>query len=65
MLDFKIVDAKEKDIEILTSMKMVTMIDDDMDKILSYAEKEKIKKMFPGYVMLHMIMNDDTWYVVR
>ena len=23
------------------------------------------KKMFPGYVMLHMIMNDDTWYVVR
>ncbi len=23
------------------------------------------KKMFPGYVLLHMIMNDDTWYVVR
>ena len=23
------------------------------------------RKMFPGYVMLHMIMNDDTWYVVR
>ncbi len=21
--------------------------------------------MFPGYVMIHMIMNDDTWYVVR
>ena len=28
-------------------------------------KKEKIKKMFPGYVMIHMIMNDDTWYVVR
>lgn len=23
------------------------------------------KKMFPGYVLLNMIMNDDTWYVVR
>ena len=21
--------------------------------------------MFPGYVLVHMIMNDDTWYVVR
>lgn len=29
--------------------------------------KRKIvqKKMFPGYVLIHMIMNDDTWYVVR
>ena len=23
------------------------------------------KKLFPGYVMIHMFMNDDTWYVVR
>ena len=23
------------------------------------------KKMFPGYVLIHMIMNVDTWYVVR
>lgn len=23
------------------------------------------KKMFPGYVLLNMDMNDDTWYVVR
>ncbi len=28
--------------------------------------KKKVqKKMFPGYVLLNMIMNDDTWYVVR
>ncbi len=25
----------------------------------------KEKKSFPGYVIIHMIMNDDTWYVVR
>ena len=23
------------------------------------------RKMFPGYVLLHMVMNDETWYVVR
>ena len=23
------------------------------------------KKMFPGYVLIHIVMNDDTWYVVR
>ena len=28
--------------------------------------KKKVpKKLFPGYVLLYMIMNDDTWYVVR
>ena len=27
--------------------------------------KQVAKKMFPGYVLIHMIMNDDTWYVVR
>ena len=28
-------------------------------------EKKADKKMFPGYVLIHMIMNDDTWYGVR
>ena len=28
-------------------------------------EKKADKKMFPGYVLIHMFMNDDTWYVVR
>ena len=29
------------------------------------ARRHVQKKMFPGYVLLNMIMNDDTWYVVR
>lgn len=28
-------------------------------------EKQADKKMFPGYVLVNMVMNDDTWYVVR
>ncbi len=27
--------------------------------------KQVHKKMLPGYVLIHMVMNDDTWYVVR
>ena len=28
-------------------------------------QKTVQKKMFPAYVLINMIMNDDTWYVVR
>lgn len=28
-------------------------------------KKEKLKKMFPGYVLIEMIMSDDAWYIVR
>ncbi len=27
--------------------------------------KEKVKKMFPGYVLIEMIMSDEAWFVVR
>ena len=28
-------------------------------------KKAVSRKMFPGYVLIHMIQNEDTWYVVR
>ncbi len=28
-------------------------------------KKATLKKVFPGYVLVKMIMNDDSWYVVR
>ena len=34
-------------------------------EVKSGTKKQVAKKMFPGYVLIHMIMNDDTWYVVR
>jgi len=27
--------------------------------------KEKIKKMFPGYILVEMIMTDEAWFIVR
>ena len=34
-------------------------------EIKNGVEKASDKKMFPGYVLIHMVMSDDTWYVVR
>ena len=28
-------------------------------------KKEKVKKMFPGYILVEMVMSDEAWYVVR
>ena len=38
---------------------------EDVVEIKNGAKKQVSKKMFPGYVLINMIMNDDTWYVVR
>ncbi|MDD7267785.1 MAG: transcription termination/antitermination protein NusG [Lachnospiraceae bacterium] len=37
----------------------------DAIEIKNNAKKLVTKKMFPGYVLLHMVMNETTWYVVR
>lgn len=37
----------------------------DVVEVKNGAKKSVQKKMFPGYVLINMIMNDDTWYVVR
>ena len=53
--------------------------DEDSDKVQYTEEGERIppkpkrpaqaklvnKKLFPGYVFVHMIMNEDNWYIVR
>ena len=28
-------------------------------------KKEKIKKLFPGYILVEMVMSDEAWFVVR
>ncbi len=37
----------------------------DVIEVKNGVKKRVQKKMFPGYVLLHMVMNDDVWYVVR
>ena len=37
----------------------------DSVEVKNGTKKTVSKKMFPGYVLINMVMNDDTWYVVR
>ena len=37
----------------------------DAVEVKNGVKKTVQKKMFPGYVLLNMVMDDDTWYVVR
>ena len=37
----------------------------DVVEMKNGARKQVQKKMFPGYVLINKVMNDDTWYVVR
>lgn len=45
--------------EVSVPTETVVEIKDDGTK------KEVERKIFPGYVLVKMVMNDDTWYVVR
>lgn len=45
-------------LEIMVPMETVVEIKNGVSKNVE-------KKMFPGYVLVHMIMNDDSWYVIR
>ena len=37
----------------------------DVVEMKNGARRVVQKKLFPGYVLINMVMNDDTWYVVR
>ena len=51
-------DLQDQILEVSVPMLAVT-------ELKNGVEKQADKKMFPGYVLVNMVMNDDTWYVVR
>ena len=38
---------------------------EEVTEVKNGVKKQVSKKLFPGYVLIHMFMNDETWYVVR
>lgn len=43
-----------------------TVLEDQLDKSGNkIGEKEVQRKIYPGYVFVKMVMNDNTWYIVR
>ena len=45
-------------VEVSVPMQEVAEVKNGVTKLVQ-------RKMFPGYVFVNMVMNDDTWYVVR
>ena len=35
------------------------------EKVIDEKGKEKTKKMFPGYILVEMVMSDEAWFIVR
>lgn len=35
------------------------------EKVVDDKGKEKTKKMFPGYILVEMVMTDEAWFIVR
>jgi len=35
------------------------------EKVIDEKGKEKIKKLFPGYILVEMVMTDEAWFIVR
>src|SRR5574344_1366513 len=35
------------------------------ENVIDEKGKTKKKKMFPGYILVEMVMNDDAWFIVR
>ncbi len=38
---------------------------EDVEEVKDGKLRNVQKKLFPGYVLVHMVMNDETWFVVR
>lgn len=57
----KIIENRSMEEEIL---EVIVPMQDTVE-VKNGQRKNVQRKVFPGYVLLKMIMNDDTWYVVR
>ena len=43
----------------------VVIPEEKVVEVKDVVSKEKVKKMFPGYILVEMVMTDEAWYVVR
>ncbi|WZL72646.1 transcription termination/antitermination protein NusG [Clostridiaceae bacterium 35-E11] len=46
-------------------IKEIVVPTEEKIEIKNGKKKTKLKKIFPGYVLVKMMMNDESWYVVR
>lgn len=63
--------VKEKLEMMINSMELhdniyrVIVPEEKVVEVKNGVKKERVKKMFPGYVLVEMVMSDEAWYIVR
>ena len=61
--------AIEKFVNTLNLQDLILRIEIPMEKVTEVTEagvmKEVERKVFPGYVLIKMVMTDDTWHLIR
>ncbi len=58
----------EKSIENRNMQDLILDVQIPMEEVIEVKDDKKravMKKMFPGYVLIKMVMTDESWYVVR
>ncbi|NLD87889.1 MAG: transcription termination/antitermination factor NusG [Clostridiales bacterium] len=64
----KVADTIEKAVENRKLSNLIHAVKVPVEKVIEIVdnqEKEVERKLFPGYVLVKMIMTDDTWYIIR
>ena len=51
--------------ELQNNIYRVVVPEQKIVEVKNGVKKERIKKMFPGYVLVEMVMSDEAWYIVR
>ena len=58
----------EKTIENRNMQDVIQEISVPMEEVVEVKDDKKktvMRKIFPGYVLIHIVMNNQTWYIVR
>ena len=51
--------------ELQNNIYRVVVPEQKIVEVKNGVKKERVKKMFPGYVLVEMVMSDEAWYIVR
>ena len=58
-------EAKAESLDMKDYICRVVIPEEKVVEVKDGVTKEKIKKMFPGYILVEMVMTDEAWYAVR
>ncbi len=64
----KVATSIEKIVENRNLHDLIREVRIPMEKVVELRDNEQVeieRKLFPGYVLIHMVNNDDTWILVR